>query len=958
VTIAPELLASFPSLNDDQKAVISHFDGPLLVIAGPGSGKTLTLVLRTLNLLMRGLAEPGQIVVCTFTEKAAFELRDRIASAARQTRYAGDLSELRTGTIHGICNRILMEYRHQTPLGAGFETLDDLTQLLFIFENFDVIAPGASPYMGRWSTKWRAVEGLRSHFNKITEELIDPERLAGDSESFVSAIGECYLRYRNTLFGANRVDFAHQQRLVYDLLADEAVRESLVSSIHYVMVDEFQDTNHVQVEVVRLLASGTGNLAAIGDEDQSLYRFRGATVRNLLEFPQRFPEAQRIILGTNYRSHKTIVGAYDRWMASADWSNPNGPAFRFDKTIQPDPTTDYPDYPAVFSIRGRGERDEAARVADLVGFLKDAQVISDYSQVAILLYSVRSEHSGPYIAGLAARGIPTFCPRARTWFENEEVRLMIGAFALVFGYHGGGRGDMQGRALANLAAYCDECIVELGKRCAPPHPMALLLQGLTAEIAGLHDGEALDMRPADYFYRFMAQAPFHDFVKDENRARNLATLSQLLNVFQIYYHYSVVTHANREILRYHFFTSFLRLLFDGGINEYEDPNQPTPKGYVQIMTIHQAKGLEFPVTIVGSLDSQISTAKQIDRDLGRYYQRPPHEPESRITTFDRMRLHYVAFSRAEKILVLTAADAPKPHFATIVQGLPQWPYVAKDLLAAQRFAIKERTPLKRRFSFTGDLKVYETCPRQYQFFREYDFTPSRSAVIFFGLLVHQTIEEIHRVAIAGKSASLDESGVAALFERTFALLARSDVRPIGPAAQASALEQVLNYFRQNQAEMRRVIATEVDVSVEKEDYILSGKVDLLLGGDGRLELLDFKTAPKPEDRDALIQAYERQLCIYAHILERRHGKRPDRLLVYFTSEPLKADALVELPYRPGLVEAAGRHFDEVVAKVLDKDFRVITPPERKICKECDMKSFCVVGGLIRDPDPGPLGASR
>jgi DNA helicase-2/ATP-dependent DNA helicase PcrA len=488
--------------------------------------------------------------------------------------------------------------------------------------------------------------------------------------------------------------------------------------------------------------------------------------------------------------------------------------------------------------------------------------------------------------------------------------------------------------------------------------MALLLQGLTAEIAGLHDGEALDMRPADYFYRFMAQAPFHDFVKDENRARNLATLSQLLNVFQIYYHYSVVTHANREILRYHFFTSFLRLLFDGGINEYEDPNQPTPKGYVQIMTIHQAKGLEFPVTIVGSLDSQISTAKQIDRDLGRYYQRPPHEPESRITTFDRMRLHYVAFSRAEKILVLTAADAPKPHFATIVQGLPQWPYVAKDLLAAQRFAIKERTPLKRRFSFTGDLKVYETCPRQYQFFREYDFTPSRSAVIFFGLLVHQTIEEIHRVAIAGKSASLDESGVAALFERTFALLARSDVRPIGPAAQASALEQVLNYFRQNQAEMRRVIATEVDVSVEKEDYILSGKVDLLLGGDGRLELLDFKTAPKPEDRDALIQAYERQLCIYAHILERRHGKRPDRLLVYFTSEPLKADALVELPYRPGLVEAAGRHFDEVVAKVLDKDFRVITPPERKICKECDMKSFCVVGGLIRDPDPGPFGASR
>ena len=181
-------------------------------------------------------------------------------------------------------------------------------------------------------------------------------------------------------------------------------------------------------------------------------------------------------------------------------------------------------------------------------------------------------------------------------------------------------------------------------------------------------------------------------------------------------------------------------------------------------------------------------------------------------------------------------------------------------------------PVKKTYSFTGDLKIYETCPRQYQFFREYDFTPSRSAVIFFGLLVHQTIEEIHRIALDGKLDTLDEPRIRELFDRTFRFLCLSDVRPIGDAAREVGLRaRCMNYFRQNQDEMRRVIQTEVDVSLEKDGYILAGKVDLLLGGDGKLELLDFKTSPRPKDSPELIAAYERQLCTYAHILERRHG---------------------------------------------------------------------------------------
>lgn len=945
--IDPAILAHYPDLNDSQRSVVGHLDGPLLIVAGPGSGKTYSIVLRALNLLLLDRAAPGEVILCTFTEKAAFEMRDRLAAAARKIGYKGDLSELTVSTIHGLCNKLLQQHRHRTALGHGYETLDELTQLLFLFEHFNEIVGEERDgvFLERWKTRWTAIEGVRGYFNKITEELLHPNVLLDSGSAFLHGIGQAYLAYRDALFQNNRVDFAHLQRLVYDLLADPDLMEAVSSRIKYVLVDEYQDTNYVQEQLLIKLTENTRNLCVVGDEDQSLYRFRGATVRNILEFPKRMPRCKIVKLTTNYRSHRNIVERYDGWMASSDWSNPVGTPFRYEKTIKADLATEHPKYPAVFAIWGSDQRDEARRLADLVVYLKENTVIEDYSQVALLLHSVRQEHSGTYLRALADRGIQAFCPRARAYFENQEVHDAVACFAVIFGWHGDGRGEVAG-AVAELARYVDDGLVQLGRRFATPHPLAGALQDWTAEIAALAEGGALGVRPADYLYRLLALEPFASAVKNENAARNLAIFSQLLNAFQSYYHYTVVTHRNREILRLHLFNSFLRLLYDGGINEYEDRDQPFPKDHIQVMTIHQAKGLEFPVVVVGSLCTQLSSPKLIDRDLGPFYHRPTFEPETRITAFDRMRLHYVAFSRAQKVLVLTAPESPKDYFAPIWQELPQWPYVQKDLLRAQRFELHERIPVKRTYSFTGDLKIYETCPRQYQYFRKYDFTPSRSAVIFFGLLVHQTIEEIHRIALDGGLDTMEEPGVRELFERTFRFLCMSDVRPIGPATKEGAFAQVLNYFSQNRDEIRRVIQTEVDVSLEKDGYILTGKVDLLMGGDGKLELLDFKTSERSTD-PGLLAAYEDQLCTYAHILEQRHGRRPERLLLYWTAEPNKRDALTEFPYRPDKVADASRRFDIVIRKIQAGDFRVVKVPERKVCKECDLKNYCIQDGLIR-----------
>lgn len=269
--VADAILREFPTLNDTQREAIGQTEGPLLVIAGPGSGKTLVLVLRTLNLLLQGLAVPEGILLCTFTEKAAFELRDRLSLLARKLKYDGNLTSLHVGTIHGLANSFLMRYRHHTPLGNNYEVLDELTQLLFIFDHFEEIigTEQNGKYLGRWATRWTAIEGVRNYFNKTTEELIDPATLLSSEDPFVRAIGTSYKTYVEKLFETNRVDFAHQQKIFLQLLDHREIGPEIKKKIRYVMVDEYQDTNYVQEQMLLQLAGEEGNIAVVGDEDQT-----------------------------------------------------------------------------------------------------------------------------------------------------------------------------------------------------------------------------------------------------------------------------------------------------------------------------------------------------------------------------------------------------------------------------------------------------------------------------------------------------------------------------------------------------------------------------------------------------------------------------------------------------------------------------------------------------------------
>jgi len=918
-----------PTLNDNQIEAITSTEGPVLIIAGPGTGKTLTIIARTLYLLLSGKVKPEEIILTTFTEKAAFELRDRVNQLARKLNYRGQIHLLKIGTIHSLCNTFINKFLSYTTLKRGYQVLDELTQIFFIYENLDEIITSCNgKYLGKWKNNWDAIVNAIPYLNKITEELIDPKILENSKEEFLRELAKCYKKYCDKLFEANRIDFAHLQKIFFDLLSNKDLYPKIKQNIRYIMIDEYQDTNYIQEQILLTLANPENNIAVVGDEDQSLYRFRGASVRNILEFSKHFETCKQVKLTINYRSHPQIIEKYNRFITSINW---NG--YRHPKEIKPDPSIKFPEYPTVFCIWAK---DEADRLAQLIKFLKENEIIQDFSDVAILLKSVRPEYSSHYIQALKDNNIPYFAPRAKTYFDNEEVKLMFACYCIIFGFY---REVLESY---HHKSYIKETIKLLYEKISAP--LKIYLQRKVKQIEELKKG-SLDLTVLDYFYQLLAYEPFSSFLKNKNKAYNLSMFSKLISIFQDYYDISLVNSKNKEYIKFYLFGSFFNLLLRGGVDEYEDPNNPVPKGYVQIMTIHQSKGLEFPVVIVGSLHKKFSVQKQVDRDLLPFSKRGTYETEKQMTEFDRLRHYYVAFSRAQKLLVLTTNKHPQPWFSPVWDGLDQYPYIEREILKAQRFTSKPQFIPKKTYSLS-QINVYEMCPQQYLFYKEYEFQPSRSAQVLFGSIVHHTIEDVHRAIL--EKQTISDTQIENWFEQNYKALLLAGLRPIRKTQKEIALKQVINYVQQNEDLLKRIKETEVDVSVEKEDYIISGKIDLLMTETDEIGILDFKTQKKPEENHPSIDSYYKQLCLYAYIIKERYKKPVKRMYIYWTSEEKRKDALMELQYLEDKVQEAGRHFDEIIKKIKSEHFKVVKSPDtEKVCKECDFRFYCSQNEIIK-----------
>ena len=402
IDIAPAIMRLNPPPDARQMQVIGHAEGPMLVIAGPGSGKTLAIQLRAVNFLLSGRALPCELALYSFGRDAAWQLQRRFESSALACGFRGDLNRAQVTTIHSMCLRLLQPHAAMVGLGRDYRVLNAEEQLLLLTQESEAVFGPDHDILSRrgWGDGVHAVTEASRYFDRICDELIDADVVAGSGRPFIAAVARCLQRYRQLLLRRNAVDFAHLQVWAHRVLQDDDVAAAARGAVRYLMVDEFQDTSRVQTRILERLAGAHGNIMVVGDDDQSIYRFRGASVSNLLEFPGRFPGCRVAELTTNYRSHRDIVVAVDQWMDTAAPWNINGLSFRFAKDVVANEPGAHRDYPAIISVLGRDPVHEAKQLAELLLFLKHNGAIAGYGQVALLLHSVKDGVSGPYLDGL------------------------------------------------------------------------------------------------------------------------------------------------------------------------------------------------------------------------------------------------------------------------------------------------------------------------------------------------------------------------------------------------------------------------------------------------------------------------------------------------------------------------------------------------------------------------------
>ena len=428
----------FGNANEGQRRAITAADGPVLITAGPGTGKTYTLVQRTIYLIEECGVKPESIFIATFTDKAAKELVTRITNELSDRGIVANINEMYIGTFHSLCLRILKEHLEYTRLRRNYRLLDAFDQQYMVFQNIykfrnidgaDIVLPNGG--------SWKQAGGICGYVNNLSEELVAPEELMADKDSSISAMGRILAAYREILTEDNLMDFSSIQTEAYQLLRDHpGVLAELQAQITHIMVDEYQDTNFIQEQMVFLLAGDRKNICVVGDDDQGLYRFRGATIRNILEFPQKFPagECRVIPLVINYRSNSDIVDFYNEWMATTDgakfkfrWDN-----FRYDKRIEPHEQTALHS-PAVVKLSGVEDADEwHEKILRFINRLKASGKLTDYNQIAFLFNSVKHPRVTALARFLEENHINVYSPRSDMFFQREEVRLALGCLMLMF----------------------------------------------------------------------------------------------------------------------------------------------------------------------------------------------------------------------------------------------------------------------------------------------------------------------------------------------------------------------------------------------------------------------------------------------------------------------------------------------------------------------------------------------
>lgn len=665
------------ALNEPQRQAVMATDGPLLILAGAGSGKTRVLTHRTAYLIEECGVNPYNIMAITFTNKAAGEMRERID---QMVGYGSE--SIWVCTFHSTCVRILRRYIDRLGFGTNFtiyDSDDQKTLMKDICKRLEI------------DTKMYKEKMFLSAISSAKDELIDPiefeTRAAGDYVKRKQA--QVYREYQQALKQNNALDFDDLIMKTVELFKlDKEVLASYQDRFRYIMVDEYQDTNTAQFELIRLLALKYQNLCVVGDDDQSIYKFRGANIYNILNFEHHFPDAKVIKLEQNYRSTQNILDA-----ANAVIANNQG---RKEKRLWTD--------------NGAGDKitfeqlDTAAEEADFVARDIARRVRKgeyQYKDCAIL-YRTNAQ-SRLFEERFITANIPYKIFGGVNFYARKEVKDLLAYLKTI----DNGQDDLAVRRIINIpkrgigaasinkvALYAQEqeisfydalCVAEqvpgLGKAAAKIRPFVLFIQSMKAKAKLLSVADLLQevIETTGYVRELEAEGT------DEAEAR-IENIDELIS--------KAVDYAEgEEAPTLNGFLENVALVAD--IDSFDENSD-----YVVLMTLHSAKGLEFPnVYLAGLEDGLFPSYMSITSD------------NSQAEIEEERRLAYVGITRAKKNLTITSARV------RMVRGQTQYGKVSRfvreippELLSGKIYEPKTKEEPIEQSTFQKARKAFRTVP--------------------------------------------------------------------------------------------------------------------------------------------------------------------------------------------------------------------------------------------------------
>ena len=912
---------------DSQREAINCLDLPLQIIACAGSGKTQVISQRIANILAQPDTDPRNIVAFTFTEKAAAELKDRVLRVvAEQHGDVTGMAEMYIGTMHGYCLDLLQRL---VPDTFKFSVLTEITARLLVDRNSKksglTTCPTSSP---RVPTLRRYVHSrLFLQAMSILREDVVTDDLVPDG------VWNSFASYSKLLYSHAEFDFTEMINLLVQLLeADPSQEEDarvvqahIQNDIRYVVVDEYQDVNALQERLVAGLVQFGANLCVVGDDDQTIYQWRGSQVSNIVTFADRHTAVKQVTLAGNFRSSKGIVElgrsvaeripAAERLakgMVSADnqaWERGDLLALTFDDPVA-----------------------EAAwmcdRIEDLRGVpFRDNPESTErglsWSDFAVLYRSV-SKDADELVAELQRRGIPYVVKGLNRLFDSSEIKAVVGIFRMMVGEIS--EADLR-------ALWTDANLLPKPGRWR-------------AAVGVLEKGR--DFGRGERWGVYNIQRVYLDFLealelREESvpgpAGRGELVFYQLGKFSQVISDFEQIFFNTAPEEKY---TAFVKWLEHQAPDYYADSDADvgyaTPDA-VMLSTVHQAKGMQWPSVFVPCMRRNRFPSKR-QGGLSVFHVIPDlaiaDADRYRGTVEDETRLFYVAVTRAQKYLAVTFSPGPNQLYRNRSE---LFDHCANQTWVSTRTST---TPLPARiepralqdipqvtFSFS-ELKYLFECPYSFKLRFLYGFNPPLHEALGYGKGLHDALSEVHKKALSGEivDASAAKDLVARHLHTPFAY------PELRSALEKSAVAAIKRYFAVHGEEIPRTVHSEKQIQVHIAPGItVDGRIDLIRRLDtNELSIVDFKSTDRAQPEEVTRD----QLHVYAVGFEELTGHNADLIEVLNldeqgkgTREEIEQSLLTEVKAR---IKAAG---ESLRSNELNR-----LASWCSACESCDLAGLC------------------